>query len=277
MFNNSKYTKWYFDIIKKAQSQNRKRLRKDNPLYIYYERHHIIPNSLGGSDDKTNLVLLTSREHFVCHVLLPKMCENSSDRYKMDWALTAMSMKHSRLGTYFNSRLFEYHKNRLDVVRSEMMKTLWENDEFRHSHKKSMQSVYGNPEIRNKISSSLVDHYSDENNRKRQSQKTKEKFEDENYRNNHLEGIRKSFEDGKRSETMRESAIKIWSDPERRKRQSERYLGKPNVSSMKKCTDGVDVFDSLTDLANKYGIHPDNMSRRIKSDKERWKDFQWIK
>lgn len=36
----------------------------------YFERHHIKPRCVGGSDDEDNLVLLTGREHFVAHCLL---------------------------------------------------------------------------------------------------------------------------------------------------------------------------------------------------------------
>jgi hypothetical protein len=36
----------------------------------YFEIHHIIPKCKGGSNDKSNLVLLTSREHFLAHKLL---------------------------------------------------------------------------------------------------------------------------------------------------------------------------------------------------------------
>lgn len=38
-----------------------------------FEKHHIIPKHLGGSNKKENLVKLTLREHFVCHLLLAKI------------------------------------------------------------------------------------------------------------------------------------------------------------------------------------------------------------
>ena len=47
----------------------------------YTERHHIIPKSAGGSDDKDNLVRLSAREHFVCHLLLTKMYPINSIEY----------------------------------------------------------------------------------------------------------------------------------------------------------------------------------------------------
>lgn len=38
----------------------------------YFEIHHIVPRSVGGSDDESNLVMLTGREHFIAHMLLWK-------------------------------------------------------------------------------------------------------------------------------------------------------------------------------------------------------------
>ncbi len=42
-----------------------------------YENHHIIPKCVGGTNDKDNLVLLTTREHFVIHKLLVKIFPTS--------------------------------------------------------------------------------------------------------------------------------------------------------------------------------------------------------
>lgn len=39
----------------------------------YTERHHIVPRSLGGSDDADNLIDLTAEDHFFSHLLLAKM------------------------------------------------------------------------------------------------------------------------------------------------------------------------------------------------------------
>jgi hypothetical protein len=39
----------------------------------YMERHHVIPRCMGGSDEETNLVLLTPEEHLIAHLLLVKI------------------------------------------------------------------------------------------------------------------------------------------------------------------------------------------------------------
>ena len=55
------------------------------------EEHHIIPRCLGGSDDKSNLVKLTAKEHFICHLLLTKIYKKGSlEYYKMCHAFLMM-------------------------------------------------------------------------------------------------------------------------------------------------------------------------------------------
>jgi hypothetical protein len=62
---NMNHLKIYETIIKKAKSENRIKYRD-----IYYEKHHIMPRCLFGNDDNENKVLLTAKEHFICHKLL---------------------------------------------------------------------------------------------------------------------------------------------------------------------------------------------------------------
>ena len=80
MYLQNKYTRLYFNIIERAKSRN---------LNLYKETHHIIPKSLGGSNNKDNLVELTAREHYICHLLLTKMVE-STNKNKMIYALWMM-------------------------------------------------------------------------------------------------------------------------------------------------------------------------------------------
>lgn len=78
---NNKYTKWYFSIVSNA---------KIRVTEGYVEEHHIIPSSCGGSNASDNLVNLTAREHFICHMLLPKMTSGKNKR-SMLYALRCMS------------------------------------------------------------------------------------------------------------------------------------------------------------------------------------------
>lgn len=62
------YQKVYDSIIEKAKSENRE---KGNG--ICYEKHHILPKCLNGSDRDDNLVLLTTKEHYMVHRLLTRI------------------------------------------------------------------------------------------------------------------------------------------------------------------------------------------------------------
>ena len=64
-FVESKYSKWYNNLIHKAQLRG--------SIQGYKETHHIIPRSFGGDNIKSNLVQLTAREHYIAHALLWKM------------------------------------------------------------------------------------------------------------------------------------------------------------------------------------------------------------
>lgn len=60
------YTKIYHDFIAD-------RKKKEKELKGYSEKHHILPVSLGGGDEKANLVRLTPSDHFFAHLLLSKI------------------------------------------------------------------------------------------------------------------------------------------------------------------------------------------------------------
>ena len=46
----------------------------------YCEVHHIVPRSLGGSNDADNLIRLTARQHFVAHWILSRALGGSASR-----------------------------------------------------------------------------------------------------------------------------------------------------------------------------------------------------
>lgn len=119
VYKDNKYTKWYFNIINNAQSQNRIKVSKDNILYNYYELHHIIPKSISfeTSDlkiNKENGVLLTPKEHFIVHCLLVKMCINEKHSIKMRWAFRFLKSKtKNHNNRYFTSNIYENNKKTL--------------------------------------------------------------------------------------------------------------------------------------------------------------------
>lgn len=103
------YQRIYNQIISRA---------KHRTLDGYYELHHIIPKCIGGDDDESNLIQLTAREHFICHMLL---CEIYPDEIKLKYALFLMATgkrKNKKYHYKVNNRLYE----RLKLTQSELMK-----------------------------------------------------------------------------------------------------------------------------------------------------------
>ena len=88
----NKYQRWYNELIERARNR---------VIEGYVEKHHIIPKSLGGTDDKSNLVKLTAREHLIAHMLLPRFIKGKPSLW---YALWGMMNKND---TRFNSRLYE--------------------------------------------------------------------------------------------------------------------------------------------------------------------------
>lgn len=111
----NKYTNTYNKIIERA---------KDRELDSYFEKHHIVPQSLGGSNDKENVVKLTAREHFICHLLLIKMVEglDKSKMYQAAWMMASCSGKNQERYK-INNRLYEELKGKMSIVKKSL--TTW--------------------------------------------------------------------------------------------------------------------------------------------------------
>ena len=114
LFISNKYHKWYCSLISSAKNRT---LSKN----IYTEKHHIIPRSLGGDDCTDNLVILTAREHFICHILLTKFTQGQ-ERGKMINAVIFMKSSNTGQFRYLNSRLYEAVRTEYSKQQSIKMK-----------------------------------------------------------------------------------------------------------------------------------------------------------
>ena len=117
------YSRIYYGIIGKARSENRTKEQG------YYESHHIRPKSIGGSNAKENLVLLTAKEHYLVHMLLVEMYPKGSYEWqKMVYAASmflASSSKHKRINPsakFYNEIRKELSRLKTGVPRSEETK-----------------------------------------------------------------------------------------------------------------------------------------------------------
>jgi hypothetical protein len=109
-----------YDSLVNYRLQNPAKLEFD-----YTENHHIIPRSLDKSleKDKSNIVNLSAREHFIAHALLVKIYKQNGDKdkwYRMMCAFDAMSKLYGsirnpelRYKNKSNSKLYEIWKAEL--------------------------------------------------------------------------------------------------------------------------------------------------------------------
>ena len=122
----NKYTTWYYNIIKTARLHEYK---------CYTEYHHIIPKSLGGSNDDSNLVKLTAKQHFVCHLLLTKMFQPKTYAYykmlhafcMMDWCTGGEKMYRYTSKVYEKQRkeFSEYMSKKYSGKGNNQYGTIW--------------------------------------------------------------------------------------------------------------------------------------------------------
>jgi hypothetical protein len=78
------YHKIYKQLVEEA-------LKANTDPAAYYEKHHILPRSMGGADTLDNLVPFTPRQHFIAHLLLERMTRGTPEHYKMLKAVYIMS------------------------------------------------------------------------------------------------------------------------------------------------------------------------------------------
>jgi len=131
MYLQNKYTKCYEFIINNARN------RIHDPSE-YYETHHILPRCMGGSNERSNLIKLTAREHFICHILLVKMVNDTVIRSKLSYAAWQMTMIKNRPRYIPTSKQYEFLRKQLSKNTKGIPKT--------EEHKLAMRKPKSNTE-----------------------------------------------------------------------------------------------------------------------------------
>ena len=210
------YRKIHNSIIEKAINEERKR-----NVGVYYEAHHILPRSLGGTNKKSNMVLLTAREHYIIHKCLPLIYikEDNVDAYhKMNHALHRFLYSKNSEGYKISSRDYGKIKEAHAV-----------------SISKALTGITRSPENRENISSGLKKYY--ENNpgnfegKSHSVETLKHMSEKQSGENNPMHGKTRTEEERKKisdsmkgkkksAETIQKFKDRKWSD-EKKKQISE--------------------------------------------------------
>jgi len=68
----------------------------------YFERHHVVPRSMGGTDDASNMIALTAGDHYFAHLCLAKAYGGS--QWLGVWATSGMDKDNRRKIDLFSLR-----------------------------------------------------------------------------------------------------------------------------------------------------------------------------
>lgn len=111
------YSIIYDKLILKAKTEERSK-----GSGIYYERHHIIPKCIGGTDNKSNLVLLTAKEHYVAHKLLCEIYPLDNSLRTALWLFCNGYDNKSRRAYKVSSYEYDRIKQEISLIASERSK-----------------------------------------------------------------------------------------------------------------------------------------------------------
>jgi hypothetical protein len=109
------YLKIYNQICERAKIQLEERIYNRKNKLEYYESHHITPKCMGGDGTTqqwrhNNIVILTAKEHYLCHLLLHYMYP---DNKKLIFALHKMlfsKCSNNKKEMFYSSRVYDYFR-----------------------------------------------------------------------------------------------------------------------------------------------------------------------
>jgi hypothetical protein len=116
------------------------------PESIGNEIHHIVPKSLNGSNDKSNLIRITSRQHFIAHWMLWKAYGTNELTYCF-WAMAHQKNKSQQNRyTKINSRTYAILKAERSRIISENNANRWKDEEWAKQMKITLSKAASTPE-----------------------------------------------------------------------------------------------------------------------------------
>jgi hypothetical protein len=141
------YKKIYESIIENSKLKHRIKLKKDHINYIYYEKHHIVPKCLVGDDSNDNLVLLTAREHYICHKLLTLIYPKNRKIIDAFHRMTYDKMGNRKI----SSKDYEYAKKlKSQIPISEETRLKMKLHVFSEEHKRKLSESHKGPHDKNR-------------------------------------------------------------------------------------------------------------------------------
>lgn len=272
------YLKIYNNIINNAKSRF---------LSGYTENHHIIPKCVGGSNDKSNLVKLTAKEHFICHLLL---CEIYPNNIKLRFALWNMCNVKDK-----NQKRYKVSSNLYSKIREEYIKNVTGINNPSYGKKRT-------DSVKQKISESRIGKYNGEKNSffgKHHSEKTKEILRIKSSEKKHNEQTKQKMSEKRKGKLwyhkQNGEQLRTTSDDHRILTEgwiAGRYNGKellkkanekrklkyseiePKKPHAKKCMINGLIFNSAVEAAKHYNMPDSSVRDRLRN--KNFTDWVWI-
>lgn len=135
----NKYTKIYLSIVKNAMSRapNKREAKK---ILGYVESHHVIPKCIIKNND---VVHLSAKEHFICHLLLTKMFNDKIILQKMNYAIAAFLRKNTHQKRVYTAKQYEMARLAVSVANKSREISMETREKIRQSKKGSKGSFCG--------------------------------------------------------------------------------------------------------------------------------------
>lgn len=231
----------------------------------YFERHHITPKCLGGSNDEENLISLYAEEHFLAHKLL---AQENPDNEKLVNAYAMMAFVKNNYQDRIEISPEEFASAR--EAFSESMKKKWKDEEYRNIQSNNLKKRWENPEYRKTQSERRTKlnnrMWSDPEFKRKMGSKTKERWE-----NASQELLDKS------KELMRNISNKLWENPEYIKQhcspvyciETDEYFFKQQDACIRYNINSSSISNYLKGRQKSAGKHP------ITGEKLHWKSISW--
>lgn len=130
------YQKIYNDICKRGQE-------RILPKEVYTEKHHIVPKCMQGTNDKSNLTVLTAREHFLVHLILARKLYPNNP--KLWTAMHYMINKKASGGKRYIGNSHDYERLRIEINNN--LKGQARSQEFKDNMSRKRKGIPRNPEL----------------------------------------------------------------------------------------------------------------------------------
>jgi hypothetical protein len=218
----------------------------------YTERHHIIPRMVGGSDDASNMVTVSYRDHCYAHFMFAKEAIEQdvpkAVKFKAAAAFNWMAGRKNREQPKWDeAEIAEIAKIRETWVQNhnfkgDHMSKMWSDPTYIEAQREGHARAMADPDVRARTNAAVRKAYA----------------ENPNYRRNLTASLKRVRKTPEYKANLSAGVTRRWSDPEQRNAQSER---------LKKAIGTPEARKQRSDAAKKQHARPGMRDKMSASNK----------